>query len=181
MPELGKLARDDCEEHRDVLAHATELWAQMLFDLGKRQQAEEIVAKTVEQWPNNPHALIARGKIRLALGQPKKALEDFEQAIGLAPNHGYVPWWLADRSDAHVALKEEDKALADLTEATERWPNHWDARMRRGHFYRDRSRWREAIDDYAEAKGDRTLPHRLGELASTWLVPCPPGDLGPSH
>src|SRR5262249_54097807 len=67
------------------------------------------------------------------------------------PNDGFVPWWLADRSDAHCALKREDKALADLTEATERWPNHWDARMRRGHFYRDRNRWREAIDDYGKA------------------------------
>jgi serine/threonine protein kinase/Tfp pilus assembly protein PilF len=151
IPEWAKLARNDREDHRNVLADVSGFWAQLLFDLGKRQQAEEIVAKAVEQWPKNAHALIARGRIRLALGQPDKALEDFEQAIGLAPNDGMATWWWGDRSHAHAALKQEDKALADLTVATERWPDHWDARMWRGHFYRDRNRWHEAIADYAKA------------------------------
>jgi serine/threonine protein kinase/Tfp pilus assembly protein PilF len=151
IPEWEKLARDDHEEHRNALARATELWARILFDLGKRQQAEQIVAKMVERWPKNAHALIARGKIRFALGQPEKALEDFEKAIGLAPNDGFAPCWLVERSNVHATLKHDDKALADLTEATERWPKHWDARMSRGHFYRYRNRWREAIADYDKA------------------------------
>src|SRR5207249_1572441 len=57
MPEWAKLARNDREDHRNVLADVTGLWAQLLLDLGKRQQAEQIAAK-LEQWPENAHFLL---------------------------------------------------------------------------------------------------------------------------
>src|SRR5205823_4543711 len=84
MPEWTKLARNDREDHRNVLADATGLWARLLLDLGKRQQAEQLAAK-LEQGPENAHLLFARGRIRLALGQPEKALADFSKAMDFAP------------------------------------------------------------------------------------------------
>lgn len=146
-----KLVRNDLEQHRNALAEATGLWARLLFNLGKPQQAEQIAVEAVERWPQNAHALIARGKMRLALGSPDKALEDIAKAIQLAPADGLVPWWWLDRSFAHAALKQEDKALADLTEATERWPDLWDAWVWRADFHFDRARWDEAAFNYTEA------------------------------
>jgi tetratricopeptide (TPR) repeat protein/serine/threonine protein kinase len=150
IPEWRKLAREDREEHRNVLADATGLWARLLVGLGKQQQAEQLAAEVVEQLPNNAHAMIARGRVRLDLGQPGQALEDFEKAIRLAPTDGGAPWWWLDRAFAHIALKQDDKALAGLTAATERWPQLWDAWVWRGDFHFDRQRWKEAIADYTQ-------------------------------
>ena len=59
LPEWVKLARNDREDHRDMLAEATGLWARFLVSLGKRQQAEQLAVAAVEKWPGSARALVA--------------------------------------------------------------------------------------------------------------------------
>ena len=133
-----------------MLAEATGLWARLLLDLGKRQQAEQLAAK-LEQWPENAHLLLARGRIRLALGQPEKALADFLKAIDFAPKYPADEWRHLERANAYQALKQDDKSLVELSSAVELWPKKWDTWVWRGNFHRDRQQWTEAIADYSKA------------------------------
>jgi tetratricopeptide (TPR) repeat protein len=118
---------------------------------GKYREAAEGCTKALVKWPNNAPLRVSRGRAYLALGQPAKALDDFTQAIELAPGDGAAPWWHLQRSFAYAALKQDDKALAELTQATETWPKLWDTWVWRGSYYRDRQQWAKAIADYSRA------------------------------
>jgi len=63
---------------------------------------------------NNASAYILRARTFVSLGEPNKAIEDFEHAITTEPNN--VGAWVA-RSDFYRSIGQLDKAIADIQQA----------------------------------------------------------------
>jgi tetratricopeptide (TPR) repeat protein len=77
----------------------------------------------------------------------KKAIDDFDQAIRLAPDIDQAYW---TRGLAQIGLQHYDKAIGDLTEAIRRGPDNKTAYLARGTAWLASNRPDRARDDYAE-------------------------------
>src|SRR5262249_26451221 len=82
-----------------------------LFRLGR---VIATATKGLEQQPNCPVRLVARGIAYRTLGQREKALEDFSRAIDVKPDE---PVYWRHRAGTFAEMAQWDKAAADLAKA----------------------------------------------------------------
>lgn len=97
--------------------------------------------------PTNPRALTTRGSVWLVAGEAKRALQDFEAALALAPTavHFY------NRGLAHAKAGEARAAIADYTEAIRLDPELAVAFHNRGYEYELQNNLNTALADYRRA------------------------------
>ena len=80
---------------------------------GKSGEAIQICDEIVNNL-NNASAYILRARTFASLGDPNKAIEDFEHATTAEPNN--IEAWVA-RSDFYRSVGQPDKAIADIQQA----------------------------------------------------------------
>jgi tetratricopeptide (TPR) repeat protein len=81
-------------------------------------------------------------------GDPQKALELLNQAIGIEP--GFLEAYLS-RAEAHIILGENEKAFQDFETAVKINPNAPDIYLKRGGIYSDLKQYEKAFEDYNQA------------------------------
>lgn len=80
----------------------------------------------------NAELFVARGCSYLALNEPKSALEDFNAALEIVPNHPVI---LLDRALAYRDLKKYSESISDLNHVIELWPSHTRSYLIRSELY----------------------------------------------
>jgi tetratricopeptide (TPR) repeat protein len=90
----------------------------------------------------------ARGLECLARGRHTEALDEFDRALALAPDHADA---LSKRGGALMALGRVDEALASLDRAIRARPDHADAHFNRGVVLQGMTRFEEAAASYTAA------------------------------
>ena len=88
------------------------------------QRYFRIVNEWIRENPANLHAYFARHHAWLHLGQPRRALEDLDTVIRLAPEPDAIT--LFSRGLVHRRLGEYEKALEDFNNAEAINPKGWD-------------------------------------------------------
>ena len=117
-----------------------------------------------------------RGMELRAHGEIDKAISEFDEAIGLAPDFATA---YNERGLAWTANGESDKAIADFTEAIRLDPKKAMFYSNRGIVWKGKGDVNKAISDYDEAitldpKGRRpttTIGAIYGVLQAIWSVP----------
>lgn len=105
--------------------------------------ADESLSRSLELEPR-PSAHRIRGDVRMALGRPGHALEDYDKALAADPGD---PSTLCNRGLALQALERYPEALESFTRAIERRPDFARAWMSRGAL-------RAELFEYADAEAD---------------------------
>lgn len=89
--------------------------------------------------------LVSLGEQALERGDYQAAIENFQQAIALTPNHNRATLRLAR---AYRAIGQWEDALRLYTRLLETDEKNLEARLERAELYRARSSWAEALKDY---------------------------------
>lgn len=89
-----------------------------------------------------------RGTAYRRLGQPRKAIEDYDRALAFIPHHADL---YNNRGFAWRDLGEHRKAIADYDQAVRLNPKHADAYTNRGDAYNALGDHRQALADYTAA------------------------------
>ena len=124
----------DCEQRQD--SHLQLRSCDALIDSGK------LSGKGLGAAYNN------RGTAFRRLGDPRRAIEDFDRAIALIPDYANI---YNNRGYAYSNLGEYRKAIGDYSQAIRLNPKHADACTNRGDAKRSLGRHSEAIEDYDRA------------------------------
>jgi tetratricopeptide (TPR) repeat protein len=115
--------------------------------------------------PNLAVAYTNRGIAYAARGDHKHAIEDFSEAIRLAPDDPH-PYY--NRGNAYYDLKNYKQALADYTAAIERGPEMALAYYNRGLTHQRLGHRNESIEDFQKAlsidPGSQAARDRLNKL-----------------
>jgi tetratricopeptide (TPR) repeat protein len=93
-------------------------------------------------------ALTNRGNAYNSKGDYNHAIQDFDQAILLDPNHAYA---FNGRGNSHNYKREFDQAIRDFDQAIGIIPTYAYAFNGRGNAYNDKGQYDRAIQDYDEA------------------------------
>jgi tetratricopeptide (TPR) repeat protein len=93
-------------------------------------------------------AFAIRGSAYRARGEPKRAVEDYDQAVKLNPHDADV---FFRRGIAHGTLGDADRAMGDFDQAIKLEPDHVGALYSRGLTYSNKGQWERAIKDYDQA------------------------------
>src|SRR6202012_5814927 len=89
-----------------------------------------------------------RGNVFSAMGQDKRAIDDFDKSLELKPGTAEV---LARRGIAKLELKQNDAGLADLGKALESDPKNADFLVERGIGYDMTGNYPAALADFDAA------------------------------
>ncbi|NJL91179.1 MAG: tetratricopeptide repeat protein [Coleofasciculaceae cyanobacterium SM2_1_6] len=119
-----------------------------LTEQGKFAQAESYWTKLIEEFPENPAMWSNRGNAKVSQNQLESAIEDFNQAIILAPT-ATDPY--LNRGTAWEGLGEWEKAIADYHQVLELDPNDAMGYNNLGNAHAGQRKWQEAIDYYQKA------------------------------
>ena len=85
---------------------------------------------------NRAIAFRGRGNAYVDKGQPERAIEDYDQALRLAPRAAGV---FVNRGIAYATLRQYDRAIQDYDEALRMNPGFAEAYYFRGEAWRDRA------------------------------------------
>jgi tetratricopeptide (TPR) repeat protein len=85
---------------------------------------------------NRAIALRGRGNAYVDKGQPERAIEDYDQALRLAPHGSGI---FVNRGIAYAALGQFDRAIQDYDEALRLKPDFAEAYYFRGEAWRDKA------------------------------------------
>jgi tetratricopeptide (TPR) repeat protein len=102
----------------------------------------------IEKDPGIPLAYNNRGLVLDEMGQPDKALADYNEAIALAPS---FPEAYINRGAVFGKIGQPDKALADYSEAIALAPSFSEAYSNRGVVFSKMGQFDKALADYSEA------------------------------
>ncbi len=119
-----------------------------LTEQGKFAQAESYWTDLIEEFPENPAMWSNRGNAKVSQNQLESAIEDFNQAIMLAPT-ATDPY--LNRGTAWEGLGEWDKAIADYHKVLELDPQDAMGYNNLGNAHAGQRKWQEAIDYYQKA------------------------------
>jgi len=143
------------EEATASLHKATELeyefWyncANILFDLGRDDEAYELYSKALKVRPNSYQALYKRGIILFNSGDEDEAIKNYETALEIRPD-GYEAWYNLGILQNHLCL--EEKAIASYKKALENRPDAYEIWYHLGMAQFDITRYDEAIASYDKA------------------------------
>jgi tetratricopeptide (TPR) repeat protein len=112
------------------------------------QQLESMLAVPDDVDPNDPHALLQRGRHFILERKYEQALADADLVLKLDKN-AHQAWVL--RSNANMRLGRSEEALADANRAIELDPTGWKGYLARGIVYEQTERFDEAFADYNRA------------------------------
>ena len=93
-----------------------------------------------------------RGWAYDALGDYRRAIEDYGQALHIRPN--YVRAYVA-RGYSYVQIGDLDRAIDDYSEALQVEPNNFEAHFNRGLAYEQIGKLDSALADYEQARALR--------------------------
>jgi len=93
-------------------------------------------------------ALANRGNIYAKKGLSDLAVQDYDQAIGLKPDHANV---LFNRGTAYVMKRQYDLAILDFDQVIKLNPDHAKAFCSRGVAYSSKRHYAQAVRDYDQA------------------------------
>ncbi|MFI8823721.1 tetratricopeptide repeat protein [Streptomyces sp. NPDC053431] len=96
--------------------------ADVLFDLGRFEQAAELAARHLGSHPDDATALVLLARCRHRLGDEEEALATVEHALRVAPES--VGAWLM-RTHVLLALKQYEQAEGSARRAVELAPQYW--------------------------------------------------------
>lgn len=96
--------------------------ADVLFDLGRYEQAAALAAQHLAGDADDATALVLLARCRHRLGDEQQALTTVEQALNVAPES--VSAWLT-HTHVLLALKEHEQAERSARRAVELAPQHW--------------------------------------------------------
>jgi tetratricopeptide (TPR) repeat protein len=113
--EVIKMAGND----KPALARYYRLKINALEHLNKLSEAEIWCSKLLAIEPNNFEIVSKRAGLLRKLGQPQKAIADYNAILKNNPDDGSV---LKDRGDTYCEMKEWKKAVADYTQAIKEEP-----------------------------------------------------------
>ena len=114
-------------------------------DAGRYKEALDVLSRAIEEYPDHPGLLGARGSLLLGENKPSLALADLEKAVKLAPDSALL---LVNRSQAYRRFNRLREAMADLDKAVEMSPQLVPARFNRGVLLFGESRYEEALADF---------------------------------
>ncbi len=111
--------------------------------------AADALLKTLVFEPSFPSELLAhiyrkRGFAYKRLKAYKRAIEDYDRAIGLLPDYARA---YASRGSAYRSLKDYKRAIADYNRALELWPNYIWVYAGRGRTYSHMKEYEQSIQD----------------------------------
>ena len=109
-------------------------------DVGKRAGGQE---------PSDFARFFSRGHDLFAVGECRKAIPNYSEAIRLAPDNPHL--WLVyeSRAECWWELKDYKKAIADYDEVIRRRPDHTPALQNRGIVWSSVGDLDKAISDYS--------------------------------
>lgn len=108
--QIGKEADKILKDSPDLLS-INALKAEWLFDNSKYEESMLSCTKLIALAPNYPHAYELRGNNYARLDQPKKALEDFSQAIKLYPQNNIYYY---DLASVQMSLEKYKEAVVNF-------------------------------------------------------------------
>jgi tetratricopeptide (TPR) repeat protein len=110
--------------------------------------AETYWTTLIQQFPSNPAVWSNRGNARISQNEFDSAIEDFNQAIELAPT-ATDPY--LNRGIALEGLENYDRAIADYNQVLELDPTDAMAYNNRGNARGSLGHWQTALADYRKA------------------------------
>ena len=126
---------------------ALNLRGEMRVEAGAPDQAITDFTESIRLQSNNRAAFAGRGQARFASGEYRGAIDDYSQAIRIAPEAtDYI-----ERGHAYLASGNADASIRDLTEAIRLDPASASARNNRGLAYRKKGDAEQALRDYNAA------------------------------
>ncbi len=114
--------------------------------LRKYPEAIKDLEHAIRLDPEMSWAYAYLGEVYRSLGQSRRAIEEYDRAIALAPGQQYF-WAYGSRGLAYYDLKEYQHALTDLNRAIEFNPLYAWGYSQRGRIYRHLKRYDEALTD----------------------------------
>ena len=132
--------------------------------LGEHGLAVEDYGRVIQFSPGDPSAYVYRGVARFALGRLEEAIQDFDEALRLSPehpgtahNHTHTlpPLAYNNRGSAYYQLGRIERAIEDYDRAIQLSP-------RSAEFYVNRALAYALLNKDAEARRDYDLAIELG-------------------
>jgi predicted TPR repeat methyltransferase len=105
-------------------ADALNFLGMLLFERGDHARGVELLRKSVEILPGNPHAWMNLGKMLVGIGQPEKGAEAYAKATELAPENCQA-WF--NRATCLRHLRRFGEAMQCLSATITLKPDHDDA------------------------------------------------------
>ena len=141
--------------------------ATVLLSAGKAAQSLPFIRRLLQADGSNPDAWTLLGNAELSCGNSDGALQAFDHAMSLKPDH---PVTLANRANALNALGRHDEALASVQQALRLAPGLAEALVTRGNTLVDLHRPAQAVDSYRAALAeDPENPRTLANLGNALL------------
>jgi len=131
----------------------------VLKDLGRLEEAEQLLHRALEVQPDHPSALCNLGALCAGEGRLDEALGFLERAVALAPGdpiaHSNLGSVLLKLGRLEEALREDEEALALAPDHAELHQNHGFTLMRAGRLEEAEAAQLRALDRNPEAAGAR--------------------------
>ncbi len=110
----------------------------------------ELLSQVIEKSPQHVGAYHYRADAYQALGQPHKAILDYNRVIALRPKD---PFRYYARGLAYQKMGEPSLAVADFSKAITLKPSHENFYLARARAYRSMSKYSQALADYKKYVG----------------------------
>lgn len=112
--EGGRLMLEDLTKKAPDYLPAHAVLAEMAAAEKKYDESAAIVARILGRDPENPEAMLLNGRLKLAKGQPDKAVVDLEKMLKVYPNSPQALYFLGI---AYAGTGDQQKAIDRLTQA----------------------------------------------------------------
>ena len=112
------------------------------------KDAQQRLAKMLEEAPDNADTLHALSFTELKLGEPENAIEHLGRAMALAPNDIMIAVSLAQAKLQQQDAKGAEQVLRKVVQSS---PKSANAAVMLGTFYRSQKRWPEAEQEFQRA------------------------------
>lgn len=143
--------------YQSEITKALELQSQ-----NRKDEAEAVFIKVLQQDENNVLSLYSMGVIEQQRGEPDRALAYFDRGVAAQPE--YAPMWFC-RAVVLQSLKQHEKAVESFDRALAINPQYVEAYVNRGAVFAEMKRHRDALLNYEELlkidpKNTRALNNR---------------------
>lgn len=114
------------------------------------KDAQRIVDDAIKQYPNLPDFYLRRGILNNIRGQHRKAIPDFDKALGLASGSKLISIYV-NRGVSFMRDNDYDRAMQDFNDALEINPRNASALSYKAFVNYRQNNFMEAIDGYNKA------------------------------
>ena len=118
------------------------------FEKSKDAETDLLKQEAMESYPDNSKLLNLRGIHQVQQNKYNAAMEDFDKAIELDPNHAIA---YINRGILNATLDKTQEAMADYGKAIELDPNNAEAYINRGILNTKLDKTKEAMADFDKA------------------------------